>query len=115
VLSREPTPGPASEKEKHMTTSSPALRTSVRAVVLLGSALLITVLGGSAANAAPPKGGPSGSASCVGQVFVPQATGAPQTVADRIHEIMEVELPKYDANFGQAISGLARDTWCRSG
>jgi hypothetical protein len=93
-----------------MTTSTPALRTAVRATALLGGAMLGTVVVG-----APPSGGPDTRASCVGQVFVPQATGEPGQVADRIHEIMEVDLPLYDDNFGGAISGLAHGDWCRAG
>lgn len=97
-----------------MTTSKPALRTALRTAAVLGGALIGTVLVAAPAAAAPPSGAPSDRASCVGQVFVPQATGTPGQVADRIHEIMEVELPMYDATFGQAISGgLARESWCR--
>jgi hypothetical protein len=96
-----------------MTTSSTATRATVRAAALVGAAALGTLLLASPATAAPPSGGPSGQASCVGQVFVPQATGEPRAIADRIHEIKQVDLPLYGGNFGQAISGLARDSWCR--
>jgi hypothetical protein len=41
-------------------------------------------------------------------VFVPQATGEPGTVADRIAFIKEFILPELGINFGMPISGLAR-------
>jgi hypothetical protein len=96
-----------------MTRPPLAISTTVRAAALLGVTLLSAVLLAPPAAGAPPSGGPNQRASCVGQVFVPQATGEPGQVADRIHEIMEVDLPTYGGNFGQAISGLARDRWCR--
>lgn len=91
---------------------TPVLRTTARLTALLGGTLLGAVLVAPPAAAAP-SGGPAGAASCVGQVFVPQATGDPGQVADRIHEIMAVDLPLYDVTFGSAISGLAHGTWCR--
>ena len=75
-------------------------------VLVTGCALV----GGTAvsAHAAPPGGAPPVSASCVGQIFVPQATGEPGTVARRIAEIKEF-LPLIEVkNFGEPISGLAR-------
>lgn len=97
-----------------MTASSTALRTASRTAALLGAVLVSTLLGAAPAAAAPPSERPADSSSCVAQVFVPQATGDPRTVASRISEIRAVELPLYDANFGQAISGgLARQSWCR--
>lgn len=99
-----------------MTTSTSPLRRTARVGAVLGATLLGTSLAAAPAAApaaAAPSAPPSGKASCVGQVFVPQATGEPREVADRIHEIMTVDLPLYGGNFGQAISGLARDSWCR--
>lgn len=75
-------------------------------VVVIGSAAV--ALGGSA-HAAAPKGGPSDNASCVGQIFAPQATDEPGAVAARIAEIKEFILPELGINFGKPISGLAKD------
>lgn len=85
-----------------------------RATLVLATACgTVTVLG-TAAVAAPPHGGPSGRASCVGQVFAPQATAEPGTIPARIRFIKDNLLLEGE-NFGDPISGLARDTWCRQG
>lgn len=98
-----------------MTTSSPAIRTAARAAALLSATLLSTVLVASPAAGAPPSERPSDRASCVGQIFVPQATGKPRTVALRIQEIKDTQLLPGE-NFGDPISGvLARGTFCRAG
>ena len=60
------------------------------------------------AHADAPGGIPASNASCVGQVFVPQATGDPGAIADRIAFIKEFILPDLGINFGEPISGLAR-------
>lgn len=80
--------------------------TSVRvlAVSVVGSAVLLST---GSAHAAEPRGGPSKHASCVGQIFVPQATGEPGAVAARIAEIREFLLPVVGENFGRGISRLA--------
>lgn len=55
---------------------------AVVAVAAAGSMIVATP-----ASASPGPAGPSSHASCVAQVFVPQATGDPQAIAVRIAEI----------------------------
>lgn len=76
------------------------------------AAVATAMCAGAPPAAAAPADRPNASASCVGQVFVPQATGAPRTISLRIHEIMDTLLLP-GQSFGDPIHGLARDTWCR--
>ncbi|KGN31740.1 hypothetical protein N802_03400 [Knoellia sinensis KCTC 19936] len=63
------------------------------------AALAIT---GTVVLATPAAAGPSPRASCVGQVFVPQATGDPGAIARRIAEIKGfIDIP-----WGQVVSDL---------
>ncbi|MFW5470650.1 hypothetical protein ACOCJ4_11440 [Knoellia sp. CPCC 206435] len=73
------------------------------------SAAAALALAGSVALASPASAaadGPSNNASCVGVVFVPQATGDPGAIARRIAEIKGfIDMP-----WGQVVSDLlARD------
>lgn len=87
-----------------------AARTGI--VVLTACALV--GLGPTTASAADG-GGPSAAASCVAQVFVPQATAEPRDVANQIAFIKREILPvAEERNFGDAVSGLlARADSCR--
>jgi hypothetical protein len=76
------------------------------AILMTGCAVAVATTG--AANAAVPAASPPPTASCVGQVFVPQATGEPGTVARRITEIKRDILPEIRVTFGAAIRGLAK-------
>jgi hypothetical protein len=77
------------------------------AIIMMAAATVGTNMPVAHADAAPG-GIPSSNASCVGQVFVPQATGDPGAIADRIAFIKEFILPDLGINFGEPISGLAR-------
>lgn len=70
------------------------------AVVALAAAGVIVVA--TPASAAPVPTGPSTKASCVAQVFVPQATGDPQAIAIRIAEIKGF----IDVPWGQVVEEL---------
>ena len=59
-------------------------RKSMAVVALAAAGSMIVATPASAATASA---GPSTNASCVAQVFVPQATGDPQAIAVRIAEI----------------------------
>jgi len=76
----------------------------MRSTTLRAAAVALAV-GGTVALASPASaapGGPSSHASCVGQVFVPQATGDPQAIAVRIAEIKGfIDIP-----WGQVVSDL---------
>ncbi|GGB78387.1 hypothetical protein N798_03080 [Knoellia flava TL1] len=71
------------------------VRTAAAALAVAGAVALA-----SPASAAP--NGPSDHASCVGQVFVPQATGDPRAIALRIAEIK----PWSEDPWGQVVSDL---------
>ena len=83
-------------------------RILARTGVLLVTGCAAIGLSSAPVHASAIDSGPSSNASCVGQVFVPQATGEPGTVADRIAFIKEFILPELGINFGMPISGLAR-------
>lgn len=72
---------------------------------VISSAAAAIAVAGSIALATPASAaasGPSANASCVGQVFVPQATGDPGTIARRIAEIKGF----IDVPWGQVVSDL---------
>ncbi|CAN7237148.1 hypothetical protein [Knoellia sp. LjRoot47] len=76
----------------------------MRSTTLRAAAVVLAVAGtvavASPASVAPA--GPSGKASCVGQIFVPQATGDPQAIALRIADIKGfIDMP-----WGQVVSDL---------
>lgn len=76
----------------------------MRRTVISSAAAALTVAG-SIALASPASAavaGPSENASCVGIVFVPQATGDPGAIARRIAEIK----PWSDLPWGQVVSDL---------
>ncbi|MEI5585398.1 MULTISPECIES: hypothetical protein [unclassified Agromyces] len=75
-----------------------------RTIALSGAGLaVIASLGLTApASAAEPAANPN--ASCVGQTFVPQATGDPGAIAERIAEIKGFGF----GSFGSIISDFAR-------
>jgi hypothetical protein len=70
--------------------------------IIIGAAGL-AVIGsiGLAAPAVAAEHGPNPNASCVGQVFVPQATGEPKAIALRIAEIKSFGF----GSFGSIIGG----------
>ncbi|MDT0212421.1 hypothetical protein Q9R29_00860 [Rothia sp. ARF10] len=74
---------------------STVLRTAAAALAVAGAVTLAPM-----ASAAPD--GPSGHASCVGVIFVPQATGDPGAIARRIAEIKGF----IDVPWGQVVSPL---------
>lgn len=70
--------------------------------IIIGAAGL-AVIGsiGLAAPAVAAESGPSQNASCVGEVFVPQATGDPGAIAARVAEIKGYGF----GSFGSIIGG----------
>lgn len=69
---------------------------------LTSAAVAALTVAAAVAVAAPASATPSPNASCVGQVFVPQATGDPQAIALRIAEIKGfIDIP-----WGQVVSDL---------
>ncbi|GAA4047590.1 hypothetical protein [Agromyces indicus] len=74
-----------------------------RTIILAATGLAIVGSVGLAAPASAIEAGPSSNASCVGQIFVPQATGDPGAIAMRIAEIRGFA----GTGFGPAIAGLA--------
>lgn len=74
-------------------------RKSLAAVALAVAGIMI---GAVPASAEPVSAGPSTRASCVAQVFVPQAIGDPQAIALRIAEIKGF----IDVPWGQVVEEL---------
>ncbi|WP_430647301.1 hypothetical protein [Agromyces sp. GXS1127] len=74
-----------------------------RSIALWATGLAVIGTIGLAAPATAAESGPSPNASCVGQIFVPQATGDPGAIAMRIAEIRGFA----GTGFGPAIAGLA--------
>ncbi|KGN40362.1 hypothetical protein N801_14520 [Knoellia aerolata DSM 18566] len=68
----------------------------------MSAAVLALTAAGAVGLASPAAAGPSPHASCVGQVFVPQATGDPRAIAVRIAEIKGF----IDVPWGQVVSDL---------
>jgi hypothetical protein len=75
-----------------------------RTIIIGAAGLAVIGSVGLAAPASAVEVGVSPNASCVGQVFVPQATGDPGAIADRIAEIKGFGFGK----FGWIISDFAR-------
>ena len=75
-----------------------------RTIILGAAGLAVVGSIGLAAPAVAADHGPNPNASCVGQVFQPQATGDPGAIARRIAEIKSWDVGK----FGWIISDFAR-------
>ena len=75
------------------------------AVAATGAALAIGTLVGAAGTAAATPNGPDGSASCVAQVFVPQAHDDPAAFVAKIAEVKDIAASEGTKNFGSAIGG----------
>jgi hypothetical protein len=70
------------------------------AIAAAGTTLAIGALAGTAGPAGAAPAGPNSSASCVGQIFVPQALEDPAAFVAKIAEVKEIA-----GSFGVAIGG----------
>lgn len=79
-----------------MNTASPS--STARRCAIAALVISATVVTAAPVSAAPQ--GPDGNASCVAQIFVPQALGDPAAFVDKIAEVKGIA-----GNFGVAIGG----------
>lgn len=70
------------------------------AIIAAGTTLAIGALAGTAGPAGATPQGPTGNASCVAQIFVPQAHDDPAAFVARIAEVRDMA-----GTFGVAIGG----------
>jgi hypothetical protein len=74
------------------------------AVATAAAALAVGTLAVAGTASATPTG-PNSSASCVGQIFVPQALDDPAAFVSRIAEVKDIAASEGTKNFGSAIGG----------